>query len=312
MLLLAEHFTRPPAWQWWILAYFVFAGIAGGSYTVGTLLRLWGGRDDRHASRTAFLIALPALIFCPAFLTIDLGQPFRFWHMLVDTTPGGVGPAFKYWSPMSVGAWALLLFGFFALVSFLDALHDAGRLDGFRPVSQLLAGRAGDIFHAAGAVFGTFIAGYTGVLLSVSNQPVWSDTWTLGGLFLASGLSGATALLLLFVSRRRDSRDTAGRLERADAYFATLELVLIVLFFVTVAVAGTLGKAVGGGWSLLWILALLTLAPPLSGLLPAGGQGVGSGGPAPARAARSNLALTSALVLLGVVALRAAVIFAAQ
>jgi formate-dependent nitrite reductase membrane component NrfD len=48
-----------------------------------------------------------------------------------------------------------------------------------------------------GALFGLFLAGYTGVLLSVSNQPIWSDTWALGGLFLASGLSVAAAAIAL-------------------------------------------------------------------------------------------------------------------
>ena len=46
-----------------------------------------------------------------------------------------------------------------------------------------------------GALLGLFVAGYTGVLLAVSNQPVWSDTWALGGLFLASGLTGSAALI---------------------------------------------------------------------------------------------------------------------
>ena len=53
---------------------------------------------------------------------------------------------------------------------------------------------------------GLFIAGYTGVLLAVSNQPVWSDTWALGGLFLASGLTGSAALLGWLVHRRPDAR----------------------------------------------------------------------------------------------------------
>ena len=60
-----------------------------------------------------------------------------------------------------------------------------------------------------GSVFGLFIAGYTGVLLAVSNQPVWSDTWTLGGLFLASGLSSAAAVLMLLSRYRRGAEASA-------------------------------------------------------------------------------------------------------
>ena len=35
----------------------------------------------------------------------------------------------KFWSPMSVGSWALLIFGIFSLVSFLGALAEDDRLD---------------------------------------------------------------------------------------------------------------------------------------------------------------------------------------
>ena len=44
---------------------------------------------------------LPALAICPILLTLDLGRPLRFWHMLIDSRTFGLN--FKYWSPMSVG-----------------------------------------------------------------------------------------------------------------------------------------------------------------------------------------------------------------
>src|SRR5438067_1628682 len=85
-----------------------------------------------------------------------------------------------------------------------------------------------------------FVAAYTGVLLSVSNQPVWSDGWPLGGLFLASGMSGAAALVVLWPrARHRDA--SAEALGTADRYFVALEALFLVLFLVTVAIAGTLG-----------------------------------------------------------------------
>ena len=63
------------------------------------------------------------------------------------------------------------------------------------------------------------MAGYTGVLLSVSNQPVWSDTWALGGLFLASGLSVAAAVLALLARAAALEPSAAAKLSRADRYF---------------------------------------------------------------------------------------------
>src|SRR6185436_12207565 len=94
----------------------------------------------------------------------------------------------------------LFVFGLFATLSFIEALVLDGRLR--HPLAQrvasLLSGGFGKLFMIVGACLGLFIAGYTGVLLAVSNQPVWSDTWGIGGLFLASGLSTAAAAIALF------------------------------------------------------------------------------------------------------------------
>jgi len=121
-----EHFARAPEWTWYILFYFFFAGLSGGSYVIATLLRL-GNRLDEPAARVGYYISFLTLLVCPVLLTLDLGQPLRFWHMLVNTTPGDEGPIFKYWSPMSVGAWGLVVFGFFSTVSFVETLAQIGR-----------------------------------------------------------------------------------------------------------------------------------------------------------------------------------------
>jgi formate-dependent nitrite reductase membrane component NrfD len=300
---MTEHFVRAPEWTWYILFYFFLGGLSGGSYTIATLLRRRNLRDE-PAARIGYYVAFAALVPCPVLLTLDLGQPLRFWHMLVDTTPGQLGPVFKYWSPMSVGAWALVIYGFFATVAFLEALGWL-RLGGF-----------GRFLSVLGAIAGLFIAGYTGVLLSVSNQPVWSDTWALGGLFLVSGLSASAALVGWLVHRRRDAADSAVGLARSERFFQVLEVVLIVIFAVTLIPAGTLGRAFGLPWLALWIVALLGILSGLSG--PLGGRRkVAADGPADAdgtatvsRAGVSPIVVM--LVLLGVLALRAAVIFSAQ
>ena len=50
---------------------------------------------------------------------------------------------------------------------------------------------------AGGGILGFFVAGYTGVLLSVTNRPLWADTDLLGLLFLFSAASTAAAALIL-------------------------------------------------------------------------------------------------------------------
>jgi formate-dependent nitrite reductase membrane component NrfD len=307
----AQHFAGPPGWTWYILFYFFFAGLSGGSYVIASLMRLRGEPVDEPAARIGYYTAFLALLPCPVLLIVDLGSPLRFWHMMWNTTPGAAGLNFKYWSPMSVGVWALLAFGIFATASFVHALVRDGKIR--FPLVGLLDGMFGTVFIAVGAVLGLFVAGYTGVLLSVSNQPVWSDTWALGGLFLVSGLSGSVALLLFLLRYRPAAAASAGPLTVTERLYAVLELVLIVAFAVTLVPAGTFGAAFGFPWIVLWLVALAGLVPGIGGLLSSGFAVTPEGVTVPVSAVAGARSVAAAgLVLVGVLALRAAVIFSAQ
>jgi polysulfide reductase chain C len=299
----AEHFAGAPDWTWYILFYFFFAGLAGGCYFLATMLRHWGAPGDEPAARLGFYAALPATLICPILLTLDLTRPLRFWHMLVNTTPDGFALNFKSWSPMSVGVWVLLVASLFAVVSFLDALvrDDRLRWPLARRLSALLDGGVGRAWNVVGSVLYLFIASYTGVLLAVSNQPVWSDTWALGALFLASGLSGSAALLAVLTRYRSGAASSRGMLELGARFFAALELALLVVFALTLIDDGTLDTAFGFPWLLLWLVALAGMAPALRDLAVDG-----------VRASARVWVLAPWLALAGVLALRAAVIFSAQ
>jgi formate-dependent nitrite reductase membrane component NrfD len=303
----AEHFVQPPHWEYWIALYFFVAGIAGGSYTLATMLRLFGTPRDEATARIAFMWAFPLCVLCAVFLTVDLGQPLRFWHMLVNTTPGAAGLNFKYWSPISIGSWALLIFSVFAFVSWLEVL---GKRGSDRNVSGGML-----VWNAVGSIIALFLASYTGVVLSVSNQPVWSDSYAIGGLFVASALS-ASAAFLTWMSRYRtdEAFATESRLEQADGYFVVLELIMLVAFFTTLANAGQLWREVATPWIIGWILILASFIPPL--LSFAGSRrmryATAGGAGAVVRLAAGGSLLGSLAVILGVLLLRFVVIFSAQ
>lgn len=219
-------FTEAPHWGWLIVFYFFVGGLAGGSYFVAALLDFFGGSDERRLARLGYYVALPAVIVSGILLIVDLYRPERFWHMMLQSETGW--PMFKWWSPISFGAWALLVFGGFAFFSFLAALHEAGRLKWswtwlFRP-----PGVIGSIWAALGAVFGLFIAGYTGILISVTNRPIWADSPLLGLVYLLSGASTAAALLILLAGARRLTAPSGHALQRFDASVLAVELVAVV------------------------------------------------------------------------------------
>jgi formate-dependent nitrite reductase membrane component NrfD len=108
---------------------------------------------------------------------------------------------------------------------------------------------------------------YTGVLLSATSQPLWSETWLLPALFVASAIStGAGALMVALLLGKRTDVRALNFLGRVDPVFTTIELVTLVAFLFglgaagTVITTGTLGLLFWVGAVLAGILVPLGLA----------------------------------------------------
>ena len=224
-------FTASPDWTIYIVPYFFVGGIAGGSYFIAAALHWFGRPEDRPVVRLGYIVAAIGAILSGLLLTIDLGRPLRFWHMLFQSERFPL-PILKPWSPMSIGSWALFLFGLIATLSAIGALADEGRIR-WRGLRVLYDSAGGRILALFGAAAGFFIAGYTGVLLSVTNRPIWADTEFLGVLFLVSAASTAAATLILLALWRvaEDVRgSTVAWLAWFDGWALLLELVVLVFF----------------------------------------------------------------------------------
>ena len=126
----STFFSAPPDWGWLIVFYFFFGGLAGGCYFLAVLIDLFGRPEDRPLARLGYYISFPCIIISGLLLTVDLYRPERFWHMLIESNT--FRPMFKPWSPMSLGSWALLIFGIFSFISFLSALEEPDVCDGRR------------------------------------------------------------------------------------------------------------------------------------------------------------------------------------
>jgi formate-dependent nitrite reductase membrane component NrfD len=249
----STYFTAAPEWQWLIILYFFVGGLAGGCYFLAALIDLLGTPADRHLARLGYYVALPAVVLSGLLLTVDLGRPARFWHMLLQSET--LRPMLKPWSPMSLGSWALLAFGGFALLGFVAALAEAGRLPAglarLRP-----PGLVGAVLIVLGGLVGFFVAGYTGVLLAVTNRPIWSDSPLLGLLFVVSAASISAALLLLLGWARRPRTPGLAALERIDVWALVLELAVLVAFLASL---GAVFRVWLSGWGLLLLLGVVVV-----------------------------------------------------
>jgi len=242
-----NEFVADPGWGWWIIGYFFLGGIAAGAYFLATLIDLLGSSEDRPLARIGYVIALPLIVICGVFLTLDLHRPERFWHMLFKSevvhdalTQGwpttGAGwrtmagaPLLKYWSPMSMGSWALTFFGLCAALSLVGSQWPGGKIERILRLSWF-----GKLIAVLGCVSGFFVAAYTGALLSATNQPIWSDTVWIAPVFLTSAASTGIAAMLLLMHRRKIAQGSLERLEKADIWVLALELLFFVLFLASI------------------------------------------------------------------------------
>ena len=157
-------------------------------------------------------------------------------------------PMFKPWSPMSMGSWALLIFGIFAFLSFLGALVEDNRIN-WPPARKIRPpGILSKVIAVIGGIFGLYVAGYTGVLLAVTNRPIWSDTPLLGMLFVVSGASISAALMILVAHRSGWTMPGVAALHRIDAWVIALELIVLIAVMVSL---GPVFRAWLNAWGLL-------------------------------------------------------------
>jgi formate-dependent nitrite reductase membrane component NrfD len=217
-----------PHWGWWIVLYFFAGGVTGGMYFAAAWLDLFGEPADRRAMRLGYLLAFPLVILCAIFLVADLGQPLRFWHMIFESESFPV-PLFKPYSPMSFGSGLLAVFGLVAFLSFVDALFGSRLLHA--PGNVI-----GKIVSLIGGIAGLGLAGYTGVLLNVGNDPVWGSSPWISALFLFSGMSTGIAAMVLFA--RGAPHTTVEKLSEADNYMMLFELISLIVFLATLGAVG--------------------------------------------------------------------------
>jgi hypothetical protein len=197
---------NPPVWTWEIPLYFWFGGIAAGSSFVALACDLAG--DERSAS-VARKVALGALGPSPVLLIMDLGRPERFVNML---------RIFKPRSPMSMGVWALTLFGNLA------AAAVGADLLGRRRAAQRLG--------AANAVVGGYLGSYTGVLLASTAVPLWARSRLfLGPIFVstAAATGAATCRLALVATGLPVGHPTRRALGTVETGAMTAELMLSIV-----------------------------------------------------------------------------------
>jgi protein NrfD len=293
----STFFTESPHWSLIIALYFFLGGIAGGSFFIAALLDMVGRPADRPIVRLGYYIAFPAIILGTILLTVDLGRPERFWHMMFESQTGR--PMFKAWSPISFGTWAIFVFTILSFLTFLRALVEDGyvRAGG---LARAMTRLPWAIIGIVGGLLGLFIASYTGFVLAVTNRPIWADTNLIGALFVLSAASTSAALLILLGSGNRAvTPASVHRLARMETWTSVLELITLVVLIISL---GSVARVWLSAWGVVLVVGVVILGMLVPMWLhtrprPIGAAGVRTGATAAALAVLGGLLLRIVIVM---------------
>ena len=237
-------------WGWEIALYLFLGGIAAG---VMILAGAAIGRQSR-AARLLIFAAPVALSLGMLALFIDLDYRLHIFRFYT---------AFRVTSPMSWGAWILLLIYPATILLGIAQFELSGPL----AAVATFARKHELILRRLNVGLGVALGAYTGILLgTLTARAAWSSLF-LAPLFLASGVSAAAAIAMLLPVSGAD-RDS---FRRWDLIAIAAEVVVLAFFFLDlISAGGARGRAaaslfLGGPYtSVFWSLVVITgLALPV-------------------------------------------------
>jgi formate-dependent nitrite reductase membrane component NrfD len=310
-------------WHWQIPTYLFLGGLAAGILFFSSLFYILRKEKDFPAViKWAPLLTPFLLILGLAALFIDLNHKLYFFRLYT---------AIKLQSPMSWGAWTLLVitplsfiwpalylkqtypnfnWGNKYLKKFLQIFFVVdNRKDfnwewkGWLKDVELFFLKYKSIIAWIILIYSVILGIYTGILLSAFNaRPLW-NTSILGPLFLTSGLSTGAAVIML-MSRNQTERKTFSKI---DLFLIGIELFFIIHMFMgflasTQAQIDAAGMFLGGPYTIpfwIFVVSLGLVLPAILEILEL-------------RNFHIPVWLPPALVLMGGIVLRFVIVYAGQ
>lgn len=171
-------------WGFPIALYFWLVGVSAGSFVVSSLGWVFGIKKYKPTAFFASNTAIAVLMIVPVLLVIDLGKPYRFFHLLLVSS-------FSHWS-------APMVWGSFFIMSY--------------PVGMMIYSffvyrkneRWARVFGILAVVLALCTHWYTGVVMQLNPSRVPNHTSVAPILFLTGAyVSGIGFLILCLWIRNR-------------------------------------------------------------------------------------------------------------
>ena len=173
------------SWGLYIANFTFMVGVAAGGVMMVIPAYLYGDHEMHDVVIFGELLAIAAIVMCLLFVTVDLGRPDRFWHLIP-----GIG---RFHWPMSMLTWDVLVLNGYLLLN----LHICGYLLYMRFIGRVPNPAWYLPFVFISIVWAFSIHTVTAFLYcGLGGRPFW-NTAVLAPRFLASAFVAGPAFIIL-------------------------------------------------------------------------------------------------------------------
>ncbi len=183
--LLVTGMSDEVSWGVYIANFTFLVGVAAAAVMMVIPVYIYGNEELHDLVIFGELLAVAAIIMCLAFVTVDLGRPDRFWHLIP-----GIG---QFNFPASMLSWDVIVLNGYLLLN----VHICGyllycRYQGRRPAKWFYIP-----FVFVAIVWAVSIHTVTAFLyVGLGGRPFWNSA-IVGPRFLASAFTAGPALIIL-------------------------------------------------------------------------------------------------------------------
>ncbi len=190
--MILTHMTDHVSWGLYIANFTFMVGVAAGGVMMVIPAYLYHDRRMHDVVILGELLAIAAIVMCLMFVTVDLGRPDRFWHLIP-----GIG---RFNFPISMLTWDVIVLNGYLLIN----LHVCGYLLYMRFLGRAPNARWYVPFVFLSIVWAISIHTVTAFLYAgLGGRPLWNSA-LLAPRFLASAfVSGPAFIIVTMLVLRR-------------------------------------------------------------------------------------------------------------
>jgi len=173
------------SWAFYVGNFTFLVGVAAAAAVLVIPVYIYNNKELHDLVIFGELLAVAAILMCLAFVTVDLGRPDRFWHLIP-----GIG---KFNFPGSMLSWDVIVLNGYLLLN----LHICGYLLYCRYTGRHPATWFYIPFVFVAIVWAVSIHTVTAFLyVGLGGRPFWNSS-IVGPRFLASAFTAGPALIIL-------------------------------------------------------------------------------------------------------------------